>query len=45
MRNVHKLTGERLKSDPYIGVCEQALETAEHLCKRIDYCKSYGTRH
>ena len=31
MGNIHKSTEERLKGDPYIGLCSQALETAEHL--------------
>ena len=32
MGNNYKLKAERLKGDPYIGVCFQALETLEHLC-------------
>ena len=32
MGNNHKSKAERLKGDPYIGVCFQALETLEHLC-------------
>ena len=31
MGDIHKLTGEQLKGDPYIGVCNQASETAECL--------------
>ena len=31
MGNIYKTTGERLKGDPYIGVCIQALETLECL--------------
>ena len=33
------MTGETLKGDPYIGVWNQALETAGHLCMLQDYCK------
>ena len=33
MGNIYKLTEERLKGDPYIGVCIQALETLEHLLR------------
>ena len=29
--NIYKSKEERLKGDPYIGVCNQALETLEHL--------------
>ena len=36
MRNIHKLTGERLKGGPYIGACIQALETLECLFKIRD---------
>ena len=32
MGTIYKTTEERLKGDPYIGVSNQALETAEHLC-------------
>ena len=32
MGNAYKSTQERLKRDPYIGVCIQALETLERLC-------------
>ena len=41
MGNIYKSKAERLKGDPYIGVCFQALETPEHLClikARADYC-------
>ena len=31
MGNTYKSKAERLKGDPYIGVCFQALETLEHL--------------
>ena len=31
MGSAYKSTEERLKGDPHIGVCNQALETAEHL--------------
>ena len=27
MRNIYKSKAERLKGDPFIGVCNQALET------------------
>ena len=40
MGNNHKLKAERLKGDPYIGVCFQALETLECLCliqTRVNY--------
>ena len=33
MGNIYKSTEERLKGDPYIGVCIQALETLEHLLR------------
>ena len=32
MGNAYKSTGDRLKGDPYIEVCDQALATAERLC-------------
>ena len=32
MGNTYKSKAERLKGDPYTGVCFQALETLEHLC-------------
>ena len=35
---MYKMTEERLKGDPYTGVSNQALETAEHLCLIKDYC-------
>ena len=41
MENIYKLRAERLKGDPYIGVCIQALETLEHLLMirdTADYC-------
>ena len=31
MGNIHKSKVERLKGDPYIGACIQALETLERL--------------
>ena len=31
MGNIYKRTGDKFKGDPYIGVCNQALETAERL--------------
>ena len=31
MGNIYKMKAKRLKGDPYIGVCFQALETLEHL--------------
>ena len=31
MGTIYKMTEERLKGDPYIGVSNQALETPEHL--------------
>ena len=40
MGNNHKSKAERLKGDPYIGVCFQALETLERLCliqTRVNY--------
>ena len=40
MGNVHKSKAERLKGDPYIGVCLQALETLECLyliVTRVNY--------
>ena len=33
MENIYKSKAERLKGDPYIGVCIQALETLEHLLR------------
>ena len=39
-QNNHKSKAERLKGDPYIGVCFQALETLERLCliqTRVNY--------
>ena len=33
MENIYKSTEERLKGDPYIGVCIQALETLECLLR------------
>ena len=35
-----KLKAERLKGDPYIRVCFQALETLEHLFLIQDYCQT-----
>ena len=40
MGNNYKSKAERLKGDPYIGVCFQALETLERLCliqTRVNY--------
>ena len=33
MGDIYKLKVERLKSDPYIGLCIEALETLEHLLR------------
>ena len=33
MANIYKLKADRLKGDPYIGVCIQALETLECLLR------------
>ena len=33
MGNIHKLKAGRLKGDPYIRICIQALETLEHLLR------------
>ena len=33
MGNIYKLKAERLKGDPYISACIQALETLEHLLR------------
>ena len=41
MGNIHKSKEERLKCDPYIRVCHQALETVECLCILINYCEGY----
>ena len=43
MGNNYKSKAERLKGDPYIGVCFQALETLECLCliqTRVNYCQT-----
>ena len=40
MGNIYKSKAERLKGDPYIGVCFQALETLERLCLIQDYCQT-----
>ena len=45
MGNIHKLKVESSKSDPYIRICYQALETTERLCILMNYCKGYETRH
>ena len=45
MGNIHKSKVESLKGDPYIKICYQALETTEHLCILINYCKGYETRY
>ena len=38
MGTIYKMTEERLKGDPYIGVSNQALETPERLRLIQDYC-------
>ena len=46
MGTIYQTTEEILKSDPYIGVWNQALETVEHLCLITDYCKAmHSTLH
>ena len=40
MENAYKLTGDRLKCDPYNGICNSSLETAERLCMLQDYCQT-----
>ena len=40
MGNAYKLTGDRLKGDPYTGVCISSMETAEPLCLIQDYCQT-----
>ena len=53
MGNNYKSKAERLKGDPYTGVCFQALETLECLClihTRVNYCNGCilvetGSRH
>ena len=40
MGDIYKLKAERLKGDPYIGICFQALETLERLCLIQDYCQT-----
>ena len=40
MGNIYKSKAERLKGDPYIGVCFQALETLEFLCLIQDFCQT-----
>ena len=40
MGNIYKMTGEILKGDPYIGVCNSSIETAERLCMLQDYCQT-----
>ena len=37
MGNIYKSKAERLKGDPYIGVCIQALETLECLLRSGTY--------
>ena len=37
MGNAYKMTGDRLKGDPYIAVCILSIETAECLCLIQDY--------
>ena len=38
MGTIYKMTDKRLEGDPYIGISNQALETAECLCLIKDYC-------
>ena len=38
MRNAYKWTGEILKYDSYIGICNSIMETAERLYMLQDYC-------
>ena len=38
MRNTYKSTEEILECDPYFGVCNSSIETAEHLYMLQDYC-------
>ena len=40
MRNINKMTGEILKGDPAIGVCNSGIETSEHLYLIQDYCQT-----
>ena len=40
MENAYTLTGDRLKCDPYNGVCNSIIETAEHLYMLQDYCQT-----
>ena len=40
MGNAYKSTGETLKCDPYIRVCNSSMETAEHLYMLQDYCQT-----
>ena len=40
MGTIYKITEERLKVNPYIGVSNQALETLVHLCFIQDYCQT-----
>ena len=40
MGNANKLTGDRLKGDPYLGVCNSSIETAERLYMLQDYCQT-----
>ena len=40
MGNVYKLTGEILKCDPYNGICNSSIETAERLYMLQDYCQT-----
>ena len=40
MRNAYKLTGEILKYDPYIELCNSIIETAERLYMLQDYCQT-----
>ena len=42
MRNAYKSTGEILKCDPYNGICNSSIETAEHLYMLQDYCQTTG---
>ena len=40
MGNAYKSTGEILKYDPYIGVCNSIIKTAERLYMLQDYCQA-----
>ena len=40
MRNAYKSTGEILKYDSYIKICNSVIETAERLCMLQDHCQA-----